>query len=130
MSWWQWLLSLFRRAPGRVTDVRVKVIPMQEISVEWAVPAIREDGSPMPVAEIAHTEASLSTDAGKTWVALAQVRPNETQIVKRAPAPDGAYIFWFVAVGVNGKKGKPVDTPVTVDTPAPGLVSGVKVTVT
>lgn len=129
MSWWDWLIRFFRR-PGRVTNVRTKVVPMKEISVEWAVPVVRDDGSPMPVAEIAHTEAFLSTDGGTTWTALAQVKPDTTQIVKRQPAPDGNYIFRLVVVGTNGKKGKPVDTPVKVDTPAPGVATGIKVAVT
>jgi hypothetical protein len=129
MTWLQWLLALFRKAPGRVTHVRIQVTPMKEIVAEWALPAVREDGSAMPPTELAHTEASLSTDGGRIFTVLAQVKPDVAQTVKRAPAPDGSYVLRLVAVGTNGKKGKPVDNPVTVDTPAPGLVTGVKVTV-
>jgi hypothetical protein len=103
---------------------------MKEIAVEWQVPAVRDDGSAMPISEIAYTEASLSTDTGKTFTVLAQVKPDTTQIVKRAPVTDGAYLFRLIAVGTNGKRGKPVDLPVPVDTPAPGIVTAVKATVT
>jgi hypothetical protein len=129
MSWIDWLRGLLRRPPGRVTHVRIKVT-VKEISLEWAVPAVRDDGSAMPVSEIAYTEALLSVDGGRTFAPIAQVKPDATQIVKRSPAPDGAYVFRLIAVGTNGKKGKPVDTPVTVDTPAPGAVTAVKATVT
>jgi hypothetical protein len=130
MSWWEWLLGLLRRAPGRVTNVVVKVVPMKEIAVSWDLPVIRDDGSPMPLSEIAFTEATLSTDGGKTFVALGQVKPDTIQIVKRSPIPDGAYLFRLIVVGVNGKKGKPTDVTVPVDTPAPGVVTALKATVT
>lgn len=129
MSLIEWLRGLFRRPPGRVTNVRVKVVPMKEIAVSWDIPAVREDGSAMPPTEIAYTEVSLSTDAGKTFASLAQVKTDATQSVKRAPVPDGAYLFRLVVVGTNGKKGKPVDINVPVDTPAPGLVTNVKAAV-
>lgn len=129
MSLIEWLLGLFRRPPGRVTNVRIRVT-MKEIAVSWDIPAVRDDGSAMPVTEIAHTEASLSTDGGKTFTPLAQVKPDATQIVKRSPVPDGAYLFRLVVVGTNGKKGKPVDLNVPVDTPAPGVVTAVKATIT
>ena len=129
MSLIDWLLGLFRRPPGRVTNVRYKVT-MKEIAVEWAVPVVRDDGSPMPITEIAYTEASLSTDNGTSFTVLAQVKPDATQIVKRSPVPDGAYLFRLVAVGTNGKRGKPVDLKVPVDTPAPGVVTAVKATIT
>lgn len=129
MSFIDWLIGLFRRPPGRVTNVRYRVT-MKEIAVEWLIPTVRDDGSPMPASEIAHTEASLSTDGGKTFTVLAQVKPDATQIVKRSPVPDGAYLFRLVAVGTNGKRGKPVDLNVPVDTPAPGVVTAVKATVT
>lgn len=102
---------------------------MKEIAVEWAIPTIREDGSAMPATEIAYTEASMSTDGGKTFAVLAQVKPDATQIVKRSPVPDGAYLFRLVAVGTNGKRGKAVDLNVPVDTPAPGVVTAVKATI-
>jgi len=130
MNWIDWLRRLFRKAPGRVTNVRIQVSPMKEIAAEWAVPTVREDGSAMPVTEIAHTEASLSADAGATFAVLAQVKPDTTQTVKRAPAPDGSYVLRLVVVGTNGKRGKPVDTPVKIDTPAPGVATAIKVTVT
>lgn len=129
MSWWQWLVGLFRRPPGRVTNVRFR-ITMKEISLSWDIPVVREDGSAMPVSEIAHTEVTLSTDGGKTFAALAQVKPDAIQTVKRSPAPDGAYLFRLVVVGINGKKGKPVDLNVPVDTPAPGVVTALKATIT
>jgi hypothetical protein len=129
MSFLEWLIGLFRRPPGRVTNARIKVT-MKEIAVEWVVPVVRDDGSPMPVSEIAYTEASISTDGGKTFTALAQVKPDTAQIVHRSPIPDGAYLFRLVVVGTNGKKGKPVDLNVPVDTPAPGVVTAVKATIT
>jgi hypothetical protein len=129
MSFWQWLIGLFRRPPGRVTNVQSRVT-MKEIAVSWDVPVVREDGSTMPVAEILHTEVSLSTDAGKTFAVLSQVKPDATQIVKRSPITDGTYLFRLIVVGTNGKRGKPVDLPVPVDTPAPGVVTAVKATVT
>ena len=125
----EWLLGLFRRPPGRVTNVRLQVT-MKEIAVEWAVPVVRDDNSAMPVSEIAYTEASLSIDNGASFAVLAQVKPDATQIVKRSPVPDGAYLFRLVAVGTNGKRGKPVDLKVPVDTPAPGVVTSVKATIT
>lgn len=130
MSLIDWLLGLFRRPPGRVRNVRVKVVPMKEIALSWDIPVVREDGSAMPATEIAYTEVSLSTDAGKTFSALSQVKPDVPQSVKRSPAPDGTYLFRLVVVGTNGKKGKPVDLPVPVDTPAPGVVTAVKATIT
>jgi len=129
LSFIEWLIGLFRRPPGRVTNVRYQVT-MKEIAVEWAVPVVRDDNTPMPVTEIAYTEASLSTDAGKTFAVLAQVKPDTAQIVRRSPVPDGAYLFRLVVVGTNGKRGKPVDLNVPVDTPAPGVVTAVKATIT
>lgn len=129
MSWLEWLRGLFRRPPGRVTNVRFKVT-MKEIALEWAVPAVRDDGSSMPATEIAYTEVSLSTDAGKNFTSLAKVKPDETQVIKRSPALDGAYLFRLVVFGTNGKKGKPIDCNVPVDTPAPGVVTAVKASVT
>jgi hypothetical protein len=129
MSFIEWLIGLFRRPPGRVTNVRVKVVPMKEIAVSWDIPAVREDGSAMPASEIAYTEVTLSTDGGKTFAALGQVKPDAVQTVKRAPVPDGAYLFRLVVVGTNGKKGKPFDLNVPVDTPAPGVVTAVKATI-
>jgi hypothetical protein len=130
MNWLDWLRGLLRKPPGRVTHIRVWITDMKEIAAEWALPTIREDGSAMPPTEIAYTEALLSTDGGKTYAVLTQVKPDVPQTVKRAPAPDGNYVLRLVAVGTNGKRGKPVDTPVLVDTPAPGLVTAVKVAVT
>lgn len=83
----------------------------------------------MPVSEIAYTDVTLSTDGGKTFTSLGQVKPDATQLVKRAPSPDGNYIFRLIVIGVNGKKGDPYDVTQTVDTPAPGQVTGVKVSV-
>ena len=83
----------------------------------------------MPASEIAYTEVALSTDGGKTFTTPVQVKPDATQIWKRSPAPDAAYVFRLVVVGVNGKKGDPFDVTQTVDTPAPGQVTDVKVTV-
>ena len=102
---------------------------MQEFTAEWQLPTKRKDGSTMPASEIAGTEASLSTDGGKTFALLASVKPDVPQTVKRSPLPDGNYVLRLVAVGTNGKKGDPVDTPIPVDTPAPGAVTGVKVTI-
>jgi hypothetical protein len=130
MNWFDWLRGLFRKPPGRVTNVRAQVIPMKEIAVSWDLPVIRDDGSPMPLSEIAYTEASLSTDKGTTFTALGQVKPDTIQIVKRSPIADGSYLFRFVVVGINGKKGKPTDLTVPVDTPAPGVVVALKATVT
>jgi hypothetical protein len=130
MSWIDWLRGLFRRPPGRVTNVRIRVIPMKEIALEWAIPAIREDGSAMPAAEVDYTEVTLSTDGARTFTPLAKVKADATQAVKRAPAPDGDYTFRFVVVGINGKRGKPFDKGVKVDTPAPGALADVKATVT
>lgn len=129
MSWIDWLRGLFRRPPGRVTNVRFR-IRMKEIALTWDVPVVREDGSAMPVTEILHTEVSLSTDAGKTFTVLGQVKPDATQIVKRSPVPDGAYLFRLIVVGTNGKRGKPTDLNVPVDTPAPGVVTALKAAVT
>lgn len=129
MWWLEWLMRLFRKAPGPVTNVRIQVTPMKEIKVEWSLPTVRVDGSAMPATEIDYTEALFSTDAGKTFVSLGKVEPDAVQIVNRAPAPDGQYVVRLIAVGVNGKKGPPVDTPVVVDTPAPGTVTAVKVSV-
>lgn len=117
-----------RRAPGKVSNVRV-TITMQEFTAEWVLPAVRKDGSKMPPSEIAGTEASLSTDGGKTFALLATVKPDVPQTVRRAPAPDGKYVLRLVVVGTNGKKGDSVDTPITVDTPAPGLATGIKVSI-
>ena len=128
MSLIQWLLGLFRRPPGRVTNVRFKAT-MKEIALTWDIPVVREDGSAMPATEIAYTEVSLSTDAGKTFATLAQVKPDAVQTVKRSPVPDGAYLFRLIAVGTNGKRGKPSDLNVPVDTPAPSVVTSVKATV-
>lgn len=103
---------------------------MQEIDVSWNLPTKRKDGSDMPAAEIAYTEVSISTDGAKTFSVPVKVMPDATQIVKRTPAPDASYVFRMVVVGVNGKKGDPLDVTQIVDTPAPGQVTGVKVTVT
>jgi hypothetical protein len=102
---------------------------MQEINVGWNLPAVRRDGSAVLPGEIAYTEASFSTDGGKTFSTPVQVKPDTTQTVKQKPAPDGNYTFRLVVVGTNGKRGDPFDVTQKVDTPAPGQVTGVTVTV-
>jgi hypothetical protein len=118
-----WLIRFFGKAPRPVTNIRVKVIPMKEIDVSWDLPSTSQ------ASDIAYTDVGLSTDGGKTFSSIAQIKPDATQIVKRAPAPDGNYVFRLTVVGVNGKKSPGKDQPVVVDTPAPGDVQNVKVTV-
>jgi hypothetical protein len=120
----RWLLGfLFGKAPGPVTNIQIKVIPMKEIDLSWDLPSTSQPS------DIAYTDVSLSTDGGKTFASLGQVKPDATQLVKRTPAPDGSYVFRLIVVGVNGKKSAGKDQVVTVDTPAPGDVQNVKVTI-
>jgi hypothetical protein len=101
----------------------------KSVVLTWELPLFREEGAPLPVSEIAHTDIELSLDGGANYVPLNTVLPGDPQTQAGGDLSYGTYWFRFVVEDIAGLRGLPLDFPVDVpDESAPGQVVNVQVT--
>ena len=94
------------------------------MTISWALPTKRSDGSALTLAEIRESEVALSADNGSTWSVLGVVANNSTQTFNKDLAP-GAYKVRVVVIDTLGQRGVPAigDAVVTVAPPAAPVIT-------
>lgn len=117
-----WLRRLWKRAPG--APVIEVYIVAKTLTISWALPTKRTDGTALALGEIKESEVALSSDNGSTWNVLGAVANNATQTFNRDLAP-GSYKVRVIVIDTSGQRGTPAisDAVVTLAPPAAPVVT-------
>jgi predicted phage tail protein len=99
----------------------------RSMTIAWALPTKRSDGTALPANEVKESEVALSADNGATWSVLGTVPNNTTQTFNKDLAP-GAYKARVVVIDTLGQRGVPAISDAVV-LPAPPAAPVVTVTV-
>lgn len=97
--------------------------------ITWTLPATRESGLPLAVADIASVALALSADGGANFAPLGDVLSTDTQEFTVADLSVGDWQVQLVVLDTSGRTSQPVVALFNVpdDTP-PGTVISVKIT--
>jgi hypothetical protein len=95
----------------------------------WELPTTREEGGPLDIAEILHTQVDFSLDGGVNYVEVDKILPAAAQTINAGDLQYGTYFFRFVVADTGGLFSAPLDFPIDIpDDSAPGQVVNVQVT--
>ena len=89
---------------------------MSRAILNWTLPTERENGAPMDVAEIAHTEIEVSADGGANYSSPVII-PVPTTTFEVADLVAGNYSFRGVVVDIDGRRSQPAVADGTVLAP-------------
>jgi len=122
-----WLGRRTSAAPGPVTKLKAKVMPMN-IKLTWKDPVLRDDDTPLAAEEVARIEISMRVGGAPDFTLLTAVQAG-VQTFTQTDLPPGDYEFRFVAVDrqVPPKSGTAATIAVNIPVPlaAPGAVTDI-----
>jgi len=107
----------------------------KNVTITWDLPTTREDGSPLPVEDIANVVVSLKVDnLAAPWTMMGTVEPTNpdgTLIPQGFTAGDvdiGDWLYRLVVNDIQGQPSPPVDTAFSVASDAgPSIVMNVAI---
>jgi len=102
---------------------------MKDAHISYDLPTTRESGLPLPAAEIAGVEISLSADAGANFVVVDTVVPPSMGL-DITQLENGTWIARLIVIDTAGQRSMTVDQPFVSDDSAPGIVTNVNVALT
>ena len=97
---------------------------MKSVRISWTLPTTRQQGGPLPVAQISLVEIELSADGGQNYSPVGQFTPDVLEtVVADLPFAD-SYVARGRARDTDGQPGEWQGTPFSVvDTSPPGPLS-------
>jgi hypothetical protein len=94
---------------------------MANVRVNWVLPATRESGNPLPVADIDHVGIEVSAD-GVTFASVGTFLTDVLETLVEG-LDTGVWVFRGTVTDVKGRVSKPAVRSVTIDESAPAVVA-------
>ena len=100
---------------------------MKTARITWNLPTVRASGGPLTVQELSGVRVEFSADQGANFVELITIPATDPQEHLIPDLEDGTWMVRLTVIDTDTQESLPVDTPFTIDSSAPGVVTNVVV---